>query len=82
MPVLSVLDVAEPGERPVYPRKLVLVLVAALAAAVWVAVVAVLVEKLRLRDAGAGEAARLAALQEEWERMPRWVRRLERLVAP
>lgn len=81
-PVLSVLDDAEPGETPVYPRKLVLVLVAALAAALWVAVIAVLVEKLRRREAGSDETARLAALQEEWERMPGWVRRLERLVAP
>ena len=81
-PVLSVLDVAEPAERPVYPRKMVLVLVAALAAALWVAVIAVLVEKLRRREAGDDETARLAALQGEWERMPRWVRRLERFVAP
>ncbi len=79
-PVLSVLDVAEPGERPVYPRKLVLVLVAALAAALWVAVIAVLVEKLRRRDTDAGESERLAALQDEWAGMPQWVRRLERLM--
>lgn len=79
-PVLSVLDMAEPGERPVYPRKLVLVLVAALAAALWVAVIAVLVEKLRRRDSSPGEDERLAALQDEWAAMPHWVRRLERLV--
>jgi len=79
-PVLSVLDVAEPGERPVYPRKLVLVLVAALAAALWVAVIAVLVEKLRGRDSEVGETDSLAALQDEWAGMPRWVRRLERLM--
>jgi hypothetical protein len=45
-----------------------------------VAVVAVLVEKLRERRADADEAARLTALRQEWNRMPPWVRALERLV--
>lgn len=80
MPVLSVLDVAEPPSRPVYPRKMLIVGVAAVAAALWVLLIAVVVEKLRERRADAREAARLAALRQEWERLPGWVRRLERLV--
>lgn len=79
-PVISVLDDAEPGSRPVYPRKILIVAVAAIAAALWVIAIAVLAEKLRERRADAREAARLAALRQEWERLPGWVRRLERLV--
>jgi uncharacterized protein involved in exopolysaccharide biosynthesis len=79
-PVLSVLDSAEPTSRPVYPRKMLLVLVGAVAAAVWVGIIAVLVEKMRARRPGPEEAERLMALRDEWERMPPWVRRIERLV--
>jgi uncharacterized protein involved in exopolysaccharide biosynthesis len=79
-PVLSVLDRAEPGERPVYPRKILIVVAAALAGAAWVGIFAVLVEKLRRRQVGPSEAAPLAALGAEWDRMPGWVRRIERLV--
>lgn len=79
-PVLSVLDWAEPTSQPVYPRKFLLILIGALAAAAWVTVVAVVVEKLRQRRTGPEEAARLAALRDEWERMPPWLRRIERVV--
>jgi capsule polysaccharide export protein KpsE/RkpR len=79
-PVLSVLDWAEPGERPVYPRKMLFVAIAALVAAVWVAIVAVAVETLRARRASQAEAQATAALAEEWQRTPGWVRRLERFV--
>lgn len=79
-PVLSVLDWADPGERPVYPRKILIVFAAALAGAAWVGIFAVVVEKLRRRQVDAGEAAPLAALGAEWERLPGWVRRIERLV--
>lgn len=78
--VLSVLDWADTPEMPVFPRKLLLVAISMLATAVWVALVAVLVEKLRERRADADEAARLTALRREWDRMPPWVRALERLV--
>lgn len=78
--VLSVLDWAVPGDVPVFPRKMRIVVVAALAAFVWVALLAVLVEKLRARREDATEAAQLAALQREWHRMPAWIRSLERLV--
>lgn len=78
--VLAVLDWAVPGVEPVYPRRLRIVVVAALAGFVWVATIAVFVEKLRERRADAVEAARLAALRAEWERMPGWVRSIERLV--
>jgi capsule polysaccharide export protein KpsE/RkpR len=79
-PVISVLDWAEPSDKPVYPKKTLLVVLAAAAAFVWVMLVAVLVEKLRERRADAQEAARLAALRDEWRRLPGWVRRIERLV--
>lgn len=79
-PVISVLDLAEPASRPVYPRKMLIVLIAALAAAAWVTLVAVVVEKLRVRRAAAEEGVALAALQEEWRQLPGWVRRIERLV--
>jgi uncharacterized protein involved in exopolysaccharide biosynthesis len=79
-PVLSVLDWAEPTSRPVYPRKLLILLAAALAGAAWVAIIAVVVEKLRVRRPEPDEAEALAALRDEWDRMPRWVRRIERLV--
>ena len=79
-PVISVLDWAEPASRPVYPRKMLIVLIAALAAAAWVTLVAVVVEKLRVRRAAAEEGVALAALQEEWRQLPGWVRRIERLV--
>src|SRR5262249_9854557 len=80
-PVLSVLDVAEPGEKPVYPRRMLIVGAAALAAALWVSIIAVVVEKLRQRATPAAEATDLAALEAEWQRMPGWVRRIERIVA-
>jgi uncharacterized protein involved in exopolysaccharide biosynthesis len=79
-PVLSVLDWAEPGERPVYPRKMLFIAIAALVAALWVAIVAVAVESLRARRASLLEAQATAALAEEWQRTPAWVRRLERFV--
>ena len=79
-PVLSVLDYAEPTSRPVFPRKMLMILGAALAAALWVSIIAVLVEKLRRRRAPAGEVTALTALEGEWERLPGWVHRLERLV--
>ncbi len=79
-PVLSVLDWAAPGEHPVYPRKMLLVVIAAFAAAAWVGIVAVCVEKVRARRTNAAEAAELAALSAEWEAMPGWVRRIERIV--
>lgn len=79
--VLSVLDVGEPGSTPVYPRKMLIVAAAALFAMVWVLLVAVVVEKLRARRPARVESERLTALHEEWERMPGWVRRIERLVA-
>ena len=79
-PVLSILDWAAPGEHPVYPRKMLLVLIAAVAAAAWVGIVAVCVEKIRARRASAVESAELAALSAEWEAMPAWVRRIERFV--
>jgi uncharacterized protein involved in exopolysaccharide biosynthesis len=78
--VLAVLDWAVPAVEKVYPRRMRIVLVAALAAFAWVATLAVFVEKLRERRADAAEAARLAALRAEWERMPGWIRSLERLV--
>ena len=53
---------------------------AGLAAALWVTLVAVVVEKLRVRRAAPDEAAALLALQDEWRRLPGWLRRLERLV--
>jgi uncharacterized protein involved in exopolysaccharide biosynthesis len=81
-PVLSVLDWAEPGEKPVYPRKLLLVLAAALAGAAWVGLIAVVVEKLRARQPDAAEAARMTALRAEWRRLPGWLRRIERFVVP
>jgi uncharacterized protein involved in exopolysaccharide biosynthesis len=79
-PVLSVLDNGEPASRPVFPRKLLLILGAAVAAAVWVGIVAVLVEKLRARSASPAEAADAAALDAEWSHLPHWVRRIERRV--
>jgi len=79
-PVISVLDWATPGEIPVFPRKLRLIVVAALAAFAWVALFAVFVERLRERRESAVEAARLAALRREWDRMPSWVRSIEKLV--
>jgi uncharacterized protein involved in exopolysaccharide biosynthesis len=79
-PVISVLDWAEPADKPVYPKKTLLVVLAAAAAFVWVMLVAVLVERLRERRADVQEAARLAALRDEWRRLPGWVRRIERLV--
>jgi uncharacterized protein involved in exopolysaccharide biosynthesis len=79
-PVLSVLDHGEPASRPVFPRKLLLILGAAVAAAVWVGIVAVLVEKLRARSASPAEAADAAALDAEWSHLPHWVRRIERRV--
>ncbi|MFQ5599180.1 MAG: GumC family protein [Candidatus Krumholzibacteriia bacterium] len=78
--VLSILDPAVPGEQPVFPRRLRMIAVAALAAFVWVAICAVFVEKLIERREDAAEAARLSALRREWNRMPGWVRSLERLV--
>ncbi len=63
-----------------FPRRTRIVVVAALAALVWVGIVAVLVERLHERREDAAEAARLAALRDEWHRMPGWVRSLERLV--
>jgi hypothetical protein len=45
-----------------------------------VTIVAVCVEKLRERRESAAEAARLAALHDEWQRMPGWVRSLEKLM--
>ncbi len=78
--VLSVLDWATPSVEKVFPRRLRIVTIAALAGFVWVAILAVFVEKLRERRASAAEAARLAALRAEWQRMPGWIRSLERLV--
>ncbi|UCE03859.1 MAG: hypothetical protein JSW67_06645 [Candidatus Latescibacterota bacterium] len=78
--VLSVLDSAVPSEQRVFPKRVRIVVVAALAAFAWVAIFAVFVEKLRERRESAAEAARLQALREEWERMPGWIRSLERLV--
>jgi uncharacterized protein involved in exopolysaccharide biosynthesis len=79
-PVLSVLDWAAPGETPVYPRKILLIVLAALAAAVWVGIVAVAVEALRARRVSPAEEQATAALASEWERAPAWLRRLERFV--
>jgi uncharacterized protein involved in exopolysaccharide biosynthesis len=76
-PVLSVLDWATPGETPVYPRKMLLVALAAVAAAVWVGLVAVAVESLRSRRAAPAEARTTAALAADWQRAPAWLRRLE-----
>lgn len=76
-PVLSVLDWATPGEIPVYPRKMLLVAIAALAAAVWVGIIAVLVETLRRRRASPAEAQATAALAGDWQGAPAWLRRLE-----
>jgi uncharacterized protein involved in exopolysaccharide biosynthesis len=78
--VLTVLDWAVPTEIRVFPRRTRIVIVAALAAFVWVTIVAVCVEKLRERRESAAEAARLAALRDEWQRMPGWVRSLEKLM--
>ncbi|HZL85352.1 MAG TPA: GNVR domain-containing protein [Candidatus Krumholzibacteria bacterium] len=78
--VISVLDWAVPSRERVFPRRTRIVIVAALAAFAWVAIFALLVEKLRERRADAAEAARLAALRAEWARMPAWIRSLERLV--
>jgi tyrosine-protein kinase Etk/Wzc len=78
--VLTVLDWAVPSEIRVFPRRMRIVIVAALAAFVWVTIVAVCVEKLRERRESAAEAARLAALHDEWQRMPGWVRSLEKLM--
>jgi uncharacterized protein involved in exopolysaccharide biosynthesis len=78
--VISVLDWAAPGEIPVFPKKMRIVVIAALAAFLWVALVAVFVERLRERRESAAEAARLAALRREWDRMPAWVRSIEKLV--
>jgi len=78
--VLTVLDWGVPNEVRVFPRRTRIVLVAALAAFAWVTIVAVCVEKLRERRESAAEAARLAALRDEWQRMPGWVRSLERLM--
>ena len=78
--VLTVLDWAVPSEIRVFPRRTRIVIVAALAAFVWVTIVAVCVEKLRERRESAAEAARLAALRDEWQRMPGWVRSLEKLM--
>ena len=79
-PVLSVLDWATPGEIPVYPRKMLLVLLAAVAAAVWVGILAVAVETLRARRVSAREATATAALADEWDRAPAWLRRLEQFL--
>jgi uncharacterized protein involved in exopolysaccharide biosynthesis len=79
-PVLSVLDWAAPGEIPVYPRKMLLVALAAVAAAVWVGIFAVAVETLRARRVAAPEAAATSALAEEWRRAPAWLRRLEQFL--
>ncbi|HZM14532.1 MAG TPA: GNVR domain-containing protein [Candidatus Krumholzibacteria bacterium] len=78
--VLSVLDWAVPSTERVYPKRVRIVLVAALAASAWIGILAVCVEKLRERRADAAEAARLAALRAEWARMPGWIRSLERLL--
>lgn len=78
--VVSVLDWAVPAVERVYPRRVRIVVVAALAGFAWVAAFAVFVEKLRERRADAAEAARLAALRAEWERLPSWIRSIERLV--
>lgn len=78
--VLSVLDWAVPSEQRVFPKRVRIVVVTALAAFAWVAMFAVFVEKLRERRASVAEAARLQALREEWDRMPGWIRTLERLV--
>ena len=78
--VLSVLDWAVPSRERVYPKRVRIVVVAALAASVWIGILAVCVEKLRERRADAAEAARLAALRAEWARMPGWIRSLERLL--
>ena len=78
--VLTVLDWAVPSQVRVFPRRTRIVLVSALAAFAWVTIVAVCVEKLRERRESAAEAARLAALRDEWQRMPGWVRSLEKLM--
>lgn len=78
--VISVLDWATAGEIPVFPKKLRLIVVAALVAFAWVALFAVFVERLRERRESAVEVARLAALRREWDRMPSWVRSIEKLV--
>jgi capsule polysaccharide export protein KpsE/RkpR len=78
--VISVLDWAAPGDVPVYPQKMRLIAVAAIAAFAWVALFAVLIERLRERRDSAAEAARLAALRREWDRMPAWVRSIEKMV--
>jgi capsular polysaccharide biosynthesis protein len=79
--VLSVLDWAEPGETPVFPRRFRITGIAALAAFFWVAIFAVFVEKVRERREDEAEAAQLTALHHEWQRMPDWVRNLGRRVA-
>ena len=78
--VLSVLDWADPPTNPVYPRRMLFIAIAILAAAAWVGIVAVVVEKLRARRADVQETEQLTALRQEWDRMPHWIRALERLV--
>jgi uncharacterized protein involved in exopolysaccharide biosynthesis len=78
--VLSVLDYAEPTSRPVFPRKMLMILGAALAAALWVSIIAVLVEKLRRRRAPAGEVDGFDRARGRMGTAPGWVHRLERLV--
>lgn len=79
-PVLSVLDAASPGETPVYPRRMLMIAIAAVAAAAWVGLFAVVVEKVRARRARPQESDAVAALAAEWATTPGWLRRVERWV--